>query len=76
MRAFFKWLDENLLFLMSAFLLAFFPLIPKIPLFDVLPGYIVRIRIEDFLVVAAILIWGIQILRKKTGYSGKGRGNQ
>ncbi len=55
-----EWLDNNLLFLISAFLLVFIPLYPKIPLADVLPGYIVRVRLEDLLVAAAAgayLVW-------------------
>lgn len=39
------------------FLLAFIPLFPKIPLFDILPGYIVRVRPEDILVLCAALMW-------------------
>ncbi len=57
------WLDNNLLFLISGFLLVFIPLYPKIPLADVLPGYIVRVRLEDLLVAAAgvvYLIWWIR----------------
>jgi hypothetical protein len=56
-RGFFIDLNENLLFILSIFLLVFIPLFPKIPLFDILPGYIVRVRPEDFLVVCTGLIW-------------------
>ncbi len=51
------WLNTNLLLLLSIFLIAFIPLFPKIPLFDILPGYIVRVRAEDFLVIFAALAW-------------------
>lgn len=68
MRKVLAWLDENLLFLISAFLLAFIPLFPKIPLFDVIPGYIVRIRIEDFLIGFALLVWVIQLWRGKNSF--------
>ena len=59
------WLDDNLIFIISLVLLAFIPLYPKWPMFDVLPGYIVRIRLEDFLVLFAFLMWGIYVLRGK-----------
>lgn len=51
--------------LMSLALVAFIVLFPKIPLFDLIPGYIVRVRIEDFLVAFALLIYGVQLLRRK-----------
>lgn len=60
-----KWFDENFLFVFSTFLLAFIPLYPKIPLFDIIPGYIVRVRFEDILIATAGLFWIIQIFRKK-----------
>ncbi len=56
-RTFLTWLDKHALFIVSVFLLAFIPLFPKIPLFDALPGYIVRVRIEDILVFLTMLIW-------------------
>lgn len=57
MRKLIAWANQNLLFLASLFLLAFIPLYPKLPLLDVLPGYIVRVRIEDFLVLLTGVIW-------------------
>lgn len=59
------WLDQNILFYLSILLLIFIPLYPKLPLFEVLPGYIVRVRLEDFLVLFAFLIFIIQVLRGK-----------
>lgn len=59
------WLDANILFVLSAFLLAFIPIYPKLPLFDILPGYIVRVRFEDMIVALAGVIWVIQVWRKK-----------
>lgn len=59
------WLDENILFCLSVFLIIFIPLYPKWPLFNVLPGYIVRVRLEDFFVLATFIIFLIQFLRKK-----------
>src|SRR3989344_3263480 len=60
-----KWIDHHILEYLSFALLIFIPLYPKIPFTDILPGYIVRIRLDDFLVAAAFLIWIIQLLRKK-----------
>ncbi|MBU1885159.1 O-antigen ligase family protein [Patescibacteria group bacterium] len=60
-----SWLDKNILLLLSGFLLAFIPLFPKIPFFSPIEEYIVRIRIEDFLVLFTIIIWLIQLIRKK-----------
>ncbi|MCC6711641.1 MAG: O-antigen ligase family protein [Candidatus Pacebacteria bacterium] len=59
------WADDSLLFVYSTLLLAFIPLYPKIPLFDILPGYIVRVRVEDMLIAIAGIIWLVQLARKK-----------
>lgn len=59
------WLDKHLLFCLSLFLLVFIPLYPKFPLADVLPGYIVRVRLEDFFVALTAIIYGIWWIRKK-----------
>lgn len=61
----FYWLDNNLLTVFAGFLLVFIPLYPKWPLFDVLPGYIVRVRLEDFLVTIAIVFYLLQLARRK-----------
>ncbi len=63
-----EWTDTNLLFVLTGFLLAFIPLYPKLPLFDVIPGYIVRVRLEDFLVLLVMVIWIIQMVRKKASF--------
>lgn len=60
-----KWLDDHILEYLSFALLIIIPLYPKIPLADVLPGYIVRIRLDDLLVGFAFLIWIIWLIRKK-----------
>lgn len=65
LRTWASWLDSHLLLILAAFLFAFIPLFPKIPLFDILPGYIVRVRVEDFLVGFTGIVWLTQILRKK-----------
>lgn len=57
------WLDHHLLELLAGFLLAFLPLYPKWPLFDALPGYIVRVRLEDFVIGSCLLIFLIQVSR-------------
>lgn len=62
---------QNFLFIIASFLLAFIPLYPKIPLFEAIPGYIVRVRLEDILVLAACAFYGIQLLRKKVDLKNK-----
>lgn len=52
-----KKIDQHFLLFLSIFLLFFIPLFPKIPLFDALPGYAVRIRLEDFLIAFAGTVW-------------------
>lgn len=59
------WLDEHILLLIAGFLLVFIPLFPKIPFFSPIETYIVRVRIEDFLILLAGLIWLVQLFRKK-----------
>ncbi|RJR30284.1 hypothetical protein C4564_00855 [Candidatus Microgenomates bacterium] len=68
MRKILAWVDDNLLFLLSGFLLAFIPLYPKLPLFEAIPGYIVRVRLEDLLIVGTLIIWLIQIIRGKNKF--------
>ncbi len=59
------WLDNHGLMALAAFLLVFIPLYPKLPLFDIIPGYIVRVRIEDFLILFTAAIWFVRVLRGK-----------
>ena len=59
------WLDDHILLVLSGFLLAFLPVYPKLPLADVLPGYIVRLRIEDIVIAFASIVWFIQLIRGK-----------
>ncbi len=49
--------------------MVFIPLYPKWPLFDVLPGYNVRIRLEDFFVLFVLLVTIVQFARKKIQFS-------
>lgn len=59
-----RFLSDNMLFIVTLFLLAFVPLYPKLPLLDIKYTW-VYVRIEDFLVAAAGIIWLIQYIRKK-----------
>jgi hypothetical protein len=56
------------LFYASLFLLIFIPLYPKLPLFEAIPGYIVRVRLEDIFVALVTLFYLIQVLRKKVSW--------
>ena len=58
-------LNRPWLFWLAVFLLIFIPLYPKFPLFDILPGYIVRVRLEDFFILVFALIYlGLWIFGK------------
>ena len=70
MSKFLKWLDNHILEYLSLALLVFIPLFPKIPLADILPGYIVRIRLDDFFVGFAFIVWLIWLIRKKVTLKG------
>ncbi len=59
-----KWIKNNLLFIFTLFLLAFIPLYPKLPLLNVTHTW-VYVRLEDFSVALAVLIWVILLLLKK-----------
>ncbi len=65
MKKLLNWLDNYLITLIAGFLLVFIPLYPKWPLFDILPGYNVRVRLEDILISAAVIYFFIQVIRKK-----------
>ncbi len=56
-------LEAHGLLFASFFLLIFIPLYPKLPLFDAIPGYLVRVRLEDILVLMTGVWWLIQSLR-------------
>ncbi|HYD35487.1 MAG TPA: O-antigen ligase family protein [Vitreimonas sp.] len=60
-----QWLDRYLLLVLASALIAFVPLMPKIPLFSLIEEYIVRVRSEDFLILLAGVVWVIQWLRGK-----------
>lgn len=65
MRRILSWLDNNLLAVLAGFLLVFIPLYPKWPLFDILYGYNVRVRLEDFFVAATLGLFLLQLMRRK-----------
>lgn len=60
-----QWLDDHILILLVGFLIAFIPLYPKLPLFEAIPGYIVRVRLEDLLILGTAIVWLVQVLRRK-----------
>ena len=55
---------RNILFIETLFLLAFIPLFPKLPIFDVRNTW-VYIRAEDFVVLGVLLSWLALLFRKK-----------
>ncbi len=65
MKKLLTWLDDNILTVLTAILIVMIPLYPKIPLAELIQGYIVRMRLEDVLVLVALLIWVVQLIRRK-----------
>jgi hypothetical protein len=70
-KSIFSWIDNNILLLLSGFLLAFIPLYPKIPLWSPIEQYIVRVRLEDVVIGVTALVWAVQFLRKKIQWQSK-----
>lgn len=66
MKKLLKFLDNYGLAVWAGWLLIFIPWYPKIPLTDILPGYIVRLRLEDFFIAIGlgILIRHLMRFRK------------
>ncbi|HVT00642.1 MAG TPA: hypothetical protein VHE53_00225 [Patescibacteria group bacterium] len=64
MKKIISYISDNFLFLITVFLLAFIPLYPKLPLLDIKNTW-VYIRVEDFLVLGALLAWVVQLIRRK-----------
>jgi hypothetical protein len=62
----FAWLDKNLLTLLTGILIVVIPLYPKLPLADLIEGYIVRARLEDILILFTGIIWIVQLWRKRS----------
>lgn len=48
--------------------MVFIPLYPKVPLFDIIPGYIVRVRIEDIVILATAILWLVQVIRGRVAW--------
>lgn len=65
MKKILSWFDHNLLTILTGFLIVFIPLYPKLPLAELIQGYIVRLRLEDLLVLFTFGIWFIQLARRK-----------
>lgn len=64
MKKFFNLAKDNILFLLTIFLLVFIPLYPKLPLLDIKNTW-VYIRVEDFLVLFVLGIWALLLVTKK-----------
>jgi hypothetical protein len=64
MKKILKWLDDRILKISVMFLIAFIPLYPKFPLFDLKHTW-VYIRLDDLAIAIVTFIFGIQLLRKK-----------
>ena len=60
----FNWFKHNIFLAFTLFLIAFIPLFPKIPLLGV-THVNVYIRAEDFIVLVFVLVYIIQLLRRK-----------
>lgn len=61
----FIWLDQNILTILTSVLIVAIPLYPKIPLAELIEGYIVRLRFEDLLVLFTFGVWFVQLVRGK-----------
>ena len=64
MKKLFEFCKANILFLATLGLLAFIPLYPKLPVLDIRHTW-VYVRIEDFIVLFVLLLWGILVVSKK-----------
>ncbi len=59
-----KWLDDNILVILTIIFIFFIPLYPKLPLQMITYTYI-AVRLEDIYVVLYVLIFFIQLVRRK-----------
>lgn len=64
MKKFLSFLDTNILRYSIAFAILFIPLYPKLPSIGISHVW-VYIRLEDFVILLVVIIWLIQLLRKK-----------
>lgn len=62
-----NFVSDNILFLLTLFLLIFIPLYPKFPLIDVKNTW-VYVRLEDFLIAGVYVIWLVQLIRRKISF--------
>jgi len=60
----FRFLDDNIVKIGISFLLLFTTLYPKLPSVHIIRTY-VYIRLEDFFIAAIVIIWLIQLIRRK-----------
>lgn len=58
-----KWIRENILLVLTLFLLVFIPLYPKKPLFDIVNTW-VYIRAEDLVVFAVLAVWATLLIKR------------
>jgi hypothetical protein len=65
MKKILSWLDQNILTLLTGILIVVIPLYPKLPLADLIEGYIVRARLEDILILFTSGVYFVQLARKK-----------
>lgn len=65
MKKILAWIDQYLLTVLTAILIVVIPLYPKLPLADLIEGYIVRLRLEDILIALTVFVYIVQLLRKK-----------
>ncbi|MEX0895696.1 MAG: hypothetical protein WDZ94_02030 [Patescibacteria group bacterium] len=66
-----SWIQEHALLIGTAFLLVFIPLYPKLPLFDIIPGYIVRVRLEDLFVLLIASIWAWKVWQGQIAWKSR-----
>jgi hypothetical protein len=59
-----KWIDNNLIQVLLALFIFIIPLYPKLP-FHMINYTYIAVRLEDFYVMFLLLVFGIQIIRKK-----------
>lgn len=59
-----RWLSDNILFIITIFLLAFIPLYPKLPLLDIKNTW-VYIRLEDVVVLLVLGLWVLLLIKRK-----------
>lgn len=71
LRKLLSWIDDNLVLILAALLIIFIPLYPKIPLWSPIEQYIVRVRLEDLLILIALPLTCLQIWRGKARLPSK-----